>query len=302
MNEYTLEDINNEKYVELILNIDDTQFTLISVTGLIDPTLIDTEKKFSKMHYHDCYEVFCIEDGDLTLKLEDEDVTYSKRELIIISPYVNHTVISNNTTNKGCERILFSAKKNSLKNAYHIYEKLSSILKEPVLSFKVNSYICEKFMLLKDAVIAKDKLMASLYFHEIITVIIKTAKEFEENTSANIAPDSTTSRSHKIHMMLNQYYTQDISLEYIARNLNLSTRQVSRFIKQHYGCTYKELVCEMRMKTAMELILSSKLTITEIAMEVGFKSSKGFYKSFKSYYGNLPSKFRKKTSSQPSDI
>lgn len=294
MSEYIPEGIKNENYIELTTNIDNAQFTIISVTGLIDQNTIESQKKTSHMHYHDCYEVFCIEDGSLKLKLENEIKTYVQNDFIVISPYVNHTLIENNVTNKLKERILFLTKKNNLKNAYHIYEKLTSALDAPIINFKVNHELCEIFKSLKDSITSKDKLMASLYFHKIITVIIKMTNSIDENTQGSFMPDSTSSRSHKIHMMINQYYTSDITLEYIAQNLNLSTRQVSRFIKQQYGCTYRELINQMRMKTAMELLITTTRTITEIAMEVGFKSTKGFYKAFKTYYESLPTKFRKK--------
>ncbi|MBR3933170.1 MAG: helix-turn-helix domain-containing protein [Clostridia bacterium] len=295
MNIYKPENTNSEKYSELILNIDDIQFTLISVTGFIDPTLLEHQGKIMNLHYHDCYEVFCVEDGELTFMFEKEEASYGKNDLIVIAPYFNHTVTKNAVTNKYRDRILFSFKKNVLKNAYHLHKMLSAALEMPVVSLRINSHVCEIFKLLKDAITSKNRLMASLYFHEIIAAIINKTKNDSDHNEPNIMPDSITGRNQKIQMMINQYYTSDISLEYIAQNLNLSTRQVSRFIKQQYGCTYRELITRMRMKTAMELLITSKHTITEIAMEVGFKSTKGFYKAFKAYYGSLPTKFRKKS-------
>lgn len=290
INDYVLESINNDKYIELTLNLDNAQFTVISVTGLFEQL---APQKYSQMHYHDCYEAFCIEDGSLTLRTEEETLSYSKNDLIIISPYTTHTLVENNVTNKFRDRILFLVKKNTLKNTYPLYEKITAVLEKNLLYLKTTTDICDSFKTLKDNIIAKDTLMASLNMHKIITHIIRATKEIEGNAPSAFMPDTAASRSNKIQMIIGQYYNSNISLQYIAKNLNLSTRQVSRMINRLYGCTYRELICEMRMKTAMELILSSDLSMTEIAMETGFKSTKGFYKAFKGYYGSLPTNFRK---------
>jgi AraC-like DNA-binding protein len=45
------------------------------------------------------------------------------------------------------------------------------------------------------------------------------------------------------------------------------------------------------MRYAMELLLQRKMSISEIAYEVGFKNPSSFTKSFKKHFGKSPSDY-----------
>ncbi|NIA28679.1 MAG: response regulator [Actinobacteria bacterium] len=81
----------------------------------------------------------------------------------------------------------------------------------------------------------------------------------------------------------------------LAKKLGFSERQLYRKVKALTGFTCNELIRNMRLERAKELILKNQdSNIAQIAYCVGFKEYSYFEKCFKDYFGNPPKKFRAK--------
>lgn len=107
---------------------------------------------------------------------------------------------------------------------------------------------------------------------------------------------------------LDQEFLQD-AIDYVIRNLqdpqlsvdsiaslfNLSRMQVYRKIKALTGKSVVEFIRMVRMKEAIKLMDSHKLTLSEIAFEVGFNSASYFTRCFKDEYGKTPSEYLERT-------
>lgn len=85
---------------------------------------------------------------------------------------------------------------------------------------------------------------------------------------------------------------RDATLNEISESLNLKNYNLAKLIKKECNLTFKELVKEVRIKKISELLLSSNLSINDLAEEVGFCNSSHFYKIFKGKYGISPKEFR----------
>jgi signal transduction histidine kinase/ligand-binding sensor domain-containing protein/DNA-binding response OmpR family regulator len=82
-----------------------------------------------------------------------------------------------------------------------------------------------------------------------------------------------------------------LSVDSIAGLFNLSRMQVYRKIKALTGKSVVEFIRMVRMKQAIKLMDSHKLTLSEIAFEVGFNSASYFTRCFKEEYGKTPSEY-----------
>ena len=83
------------------------------------------------------------------------------------------------------------------------------------------------------------------------------------------------------------------SLSELASSLSMSEPYVSKRIKEMFGATFTELVCERRFSEAEQLLLHSELPVTEIAEAVGYDNNSFFHRRFRERYGVSPSKWRK---------
>ncbi|OJU50308.1 MAG: hypothetical protein BGN96_08640 [Bacteroidales bacterium 45-6] len=85
----------------------------------------------------------------------------------------------------------------------------------------------------------------------------------------------------------------DLSVEDMAKKLNISRTNLHRKIKTLIGSSPIELIRIIRMKQAAYLLEKGSLTISEVAYEVGYNSLSYFSSSFNTYWGLSPSAYIK---------
>lgn len=96
----------------------------------------------------------------------------------------------------------------------------------------------------------------------------------------------------KVMEYLRLHYSEDITLNTVAEAVFLNPVYISRLIKEQTGRNYTELVMEMRIEQAVELLEHSDLYVYEIAEKVGYNNLKYFYKVFRKIKGKSPSDYR----------
>ena len=79
-----------------------------------------------------------------------------------------------------------------------------------------------------------------------------------------------------------------------AEAFGYSPAYMSRLIREHTGKSFTDIVTQMQMERAAELMEQGKQTLLEIAHEVGCFDSSHFIKKFKRVYGVSPKQFLQK--------
>ncbi len=86
---------------------------------------------------------------------------------------------------------------------------------------------------------------------------------------------------------------EDFSVEELAEKVGISRSMLHRRLKKITGKSASELITEMRLEKAKELLENSDYTSAEIAYKVGFNSPSYFNKVFKKHYQVSPGEVRK---------
>lgn len=94
-------------------------------------------------------------------------------------------------------------------------------------------------------------------------------------------------------------YTRELTLEDVARELNYSKYYISRVVTNTFGCNFRTLINTYRVSMAQNLLVSSAKSISEIAMECGFKNQSSFNRIFLKHSGITPGEYRKKMGPPP---
>ena len=89
-------------------------------------------------------------------------------------------------------------------------------------------------------------------------------------------------------------FSEDISMEEMAGKLHVHPSHLMRVFKKEKGITISHYRNLRRIKEAKELILFSHLSMTEIAIMVGFSNPQYFSKFFKEVEGCTPVEYKKK--------
>ena len=279
---------------EFIFNIEDAKITVLSDKGVeyAEENVLDA--KYGQLHFHVYYELFYVNEGKITIVFENEKREFEKDDLIIVTPETNHITL---TTEPGTYRynINFLMEKISVKSDFSIYDALKDSFLDSYVCVKGNKEFGDLLKRMVIDIMQGDGVLLSLHFHELaIKLLEKRGHHQGVALAKHTISDSNMIRMYKLQQIIFTSYWQDISLDYIAEKMFLSVRQVSRIIKQYYGCTYRELVAKNRMKVASELLEKTDLSILDIAAQTGYTSIKGFYTYFKKEFNCLPTEYRKR--------
>ena len=97
----------------------------------------------------------------------------------------------------------------------------------------------------------------------------------------------------KAKQYVSQHFAEDISLNQIAKYVCLSPAYFSSLFKTETGCGFIKYLQHVRVEHAKELLKNTKVRISDIAEEVGYKDLKFFNKIFLNETTVTPSEYRK---------
>lgn len=85
---------------------------------------------------------------------------------------------------------------------------------------------------------------------------------------------------------------KDVSLQHVAEAVHISPNYLSWLFKEESGMNFKDYVTRVRMEKSLELLASSKQTLSQIADAVGYSDGRYFSKVFRKVFGKSPEEFR----------
>lgn len=109
--------------------------------------------------------------------------------------------------------------------------------------------------------------------------------------------DHINSKKLKIEDVINyidDHYTENIFLDDLARIFNISSKHLSKKIKDFLGVPFKEYVTAKKIDKAKDLLEHTDITINELYSKVGFQDRISFTRAFKQKTGIAPSEFKKR--------
>lgn len=95
-------------------------------------------------------------------------------------------------------------------------------------------------------------------------------------------------RMRNIMDYINEYYSQNLTLNSIAEAFSLHPVYLSRYFKQEMGVNLSNYINFIRIEKAKLLLSMGSYRINEIAYMVGFNNSQSFYSVFKKSVGCTP--------------
>ncbi len=122
-------------------------------------------------------------------------------------------------------------------------------------------------------------------FHQIL---IGTARDYLAQEKIEFSPSIK-----KALDWMDAHATEDFHSEHLARQVGLSVGHFYKLFRQEVGLSPANYYVRQRLSRAKQLLRNSTLTITDIAVALGFSSSQYFSTVFKRYVGLSPSEYRR---------
>lgn len=101
-------------------------------------------------------------------------------------------------------------------------------------------------------------------------------------------------RAVLIHM--EQHIEGNVPIDTLAASIGLSRRQLERLFKSEIRSSPAVVYRRVRLERARQLLLKTKASLIEIALEVGFENASHFGRAFSQNYGQSPTSLRRQSS------
>ena len=99
---------------------------------------------------------------------------------------------------------------------------------------------------------------------------------------------------HQLEKLIEENYKIEKSPKEYAKHLNISTKHLNRIVQTLLNKTTQDLISERILLESKRMLISSKHSLSEIALELGYDDYSYFTRFFKKRIKQTPSEFLKK--------
>lgn len=266
----------------------------------------DRQGRFYNMpnaHVHPVYEIYYLISGSRKFFIESDIYNISKGDLVLIDKNAMHrTTYSSDKLNERAF-VLFDDRHIADFLEEFGKEELEQCFKHRVFSIPIHrrEYIEGLISQIYNEYKNRDEFSENLMkcsLYELMVFLVRYKRSFfnEKEDIASLSTEALTASDESIQKaarFIVENYKKNISLTDAAAFVNMSTTYFSKKFKEVTGFGFKEYLLNLRIKKASELLLETRLSVTEIAYEAGFNDSNYFGDVFKKSKGISPLGYRK---------
>jgi AraC-like DNA-binding protein len=256
-------------------------------------------KSMPDTHFHEHFEIYYQLSGEKYYFIKDRSYYIKKGDIVIINKGIIHK-----TTYAGAnvyERILINFKEEFISNIISkvvdidlldCFKKELFICNVPLKSQEyIETLLFEMINEFNNKLTGFNTCIKALMIKLLVFLNRYNYKNIEKFSSES--PISMHSRISEITKYINEFYNTPINLDLLSSKFNMSPCYISRVFKSVVGLSFVDYLNLTRIKKSQKLLKGSKLTITDIAFEVGFQNTTHFERVFKSMLGVTPLRYRK---------
>jgi AraC family transcriptional regulator len=96
----------------------------------------------------------------------------------------------------------------------------------------------------------------------------------------------------KIKELVQEKMEEDLSLDEMARTVDLSTAHFSQVFRNTTGQTPHQFLLWFRVQRAKEMLRSAEMRVLDVAIACGFKTQQHFARAFRQMCGASPTEYR----------
>lgn len=246
-------------------------------------------------HKHSTYEFHFIADGSCIVRLDASEFTVSAGEFYLTAPGVYHEQVGIGNAglteySLNCDIDLLS---DSPSEAVHLLEILNST---PCRLFRDTTGIIELFRkALEEAYYRRTGSLNSIR-SLIVQIIVMSSRSMELYSEYKynlpLKDKKEEQRYSQIVQFIEDNISSPITIKDIASFMYVSEKQIYRIVKRFRNMSAKELIIDLKLKGARELLKNSSLTLSEISDNLGFSSEFYFSQLFRKKEGYPPGLYR----------
>lgn len=145
---------------------------------------------------------------------------------------------------------------------------------------------------------APDLYVASVVHWLAAHLLLNHSEGFARKDSYN-AVAASDARLARVIEFMEACYTEDLSLEALAKEAAISKFHFVRVFRKAFGCTPHAALVQIRLKAACKWLATTSLRVDEVARQCGYPRIDHFGSAFRRHYGMSPSQYRATAQSRP---
>ena len=253
-------------------------------------------------HYHEELELILVLQGSGRLYVGDRHITFEENDAFLIGSNIPHCWLFESMSNKEqidnqIDCIVTHFRSDFLGKEFSTLPE-AAFLKE----------LTQQAQLALHSKLAPDSILRSSLPNILdrdgmlrITALLESLYAFHNSSPSTLIPPSYQAANHSIDIKrmnkvldyIRENFTQSITLSAMAELVQMTPSSFSRYFKQKTGQTPMQLVYDLRIAQACQLLRDPEYSLKEICYEAGFNNLVSFHKAFKKIKGTTPRTFRK---------
>ena len=293
--------MNNLHYPMFEIHIGD-----LCISSVLDNGFVSVSDTAPEIHAHAFYELILATNGEIEIDIRNADIStrliIKGDEACIIPPDIYHCT-RGTTTESVKLAIRFSCVQTESKNdgpsVFKTCSRVLTGLTSPLIipcGEVIRKTMCE----IRDEFHCPDiasreyvKLMLGRLYLDLFRMMDKNKILIKEKSSPLIQTDGVQERKIKIEEYIFLHFPNQITEDDLAKEMHLSKRQLSRVIDKLFGKTFKQMLCDVRLNRAAQLLIESDASVDDIAYSVGYTSLSGFYTAFRNKFSLSAGQYRR---------
>lgn len=184
------------------------------------------------------------------------------------------------------------------KKAEYFLSQINVKISKPIFHFSENALLTDcmekMYAEIQNTNISFELILG--YFYQLFGIIKKGTLNANPKTNEPVYYFKSTKRFIEHNLRL------PLKVQDLADNLGLSTSQTYRIIKKECGLSPHELIEQIKMKKACEMLQKTNISIQEISLLLGYEYVSHFFLVFKKNTGFTPGEYRNQEYGTDEDI
>lgn len=245
-------------------------------------------------HWHSSIEILFVLSGTVEIIYDGKKYILKKDSIFVINSNKIHSLSADSNNSVIMAQIEYDFIKNVYKDIDNIEFDCIQIDKSNNLSeFDIIRHILAKIVWIYNKCFDGYQLKINSLLFELVYILVNNFKVEKSEKSINLG-NKHFDRLVRIMDYVKENFNNDISLSKVAEIEFLTPQYLSRFFEKHMGINFSTYVSKVRLEYAVNELINSDDSITDIAFNSGFPNVKSFISFFKSNYHETPNSYRKK--------
>ncbi len=242
------------------------------------------------MHWHNNIEMVLVLSGEIKARINNIECVVHPGEILFVNSNELHETEANNKNEIEAITVLLSYEfmKQYYPDIDSYYFELQGKNDEREKIKKLIIDSAEEYKK-KDEVY---ELKISILLMELCRILIEDCKVKRYEKSIYIQEEKSIANVKKAITYMEENYEFNLSLKDIAHEIGMAPTYFERFFKKNTGETFYSYLNKIRLYYSYKELISTELSITEIAMNNGFSNVKSFIEMFKKTYNMTPGQYR----------